>query len=80
MLHLNIHYFASRVRQHTSHILCPSIHAVRAATKSSAAHASNTKEAMPKGIPPKTGVAQEGAKRERHLQILEGKGVGRYCT
>eukprot|EP00957_Ditylum_brightwellii_P144276 10992059-Ditylum_brightwellii.AAC.1 len=29
-----------------------------------------------RGAPPKTGVAQRGAKRERHLQFLEGKGVG----
>eukprot|EP00957_Ditylum_brightwellii_P189557 14429558-Ditylum_brightwellii.AAC.1 len=33
--------------------LCPGIHAVPPATKSSAEHASNTKEATPKGIPPK---------------------------
>eukprot|EP00957_Ditylum_brightwellii_P200167 15259504-Ditylum_brightwellii.AAC.1 len=37
----------------TSAHLCPGIHAVTAATNSSAAQASNTKEATPKGIPPK---------------------------
>eukprot|EP00957_Ditylum_brightwellii_P116496 8885856-Ditylum_brightwellii.AAC.1 len=59
--------------------LCPSIHAVPAATKSSAAHALNTKEAMPMGIPPpKTGLAQKGGKWECHLWLLEGGGVGQY--
>eukprot|EP00957_Ditylum_brightwellii_P062903 4773449-Ditylum_brightwellii.AAC.1 len=29
-----------------------------------------------RGSPPKTGVAQKRAKQERHLQFLEGKGVG----
>eukprot|EP00957_Ditylum_brightwellii_P015199 1145060-Ditylum_brightwellii.AAC.1 len=37
----------------TSAHLCPSVHAVPVATKNSAAHASNTKEATPKGITPK---------------------------
>eukprot|EP00957_Ditylum_brightwellii_P081955 6232124-Ditylum_brightwellii.AAC.1 len=33
-----------------------------------------------RGSPQKTGVTQKGAKRERHLRFLEGKGVGPLCS
>eukprot|EP00957_Ditylum_brightwellii_P110402 8420084-Ditylum_brightwellii.AAC.1 len=76
MLHLNIHYFASRVHQRTAHILCPGIHAVPAATKSLAAHALNTKEATPKGIPPKNKGGAPVLLPSAPHRFLEGKGVG----
>eukprot|EP00957_Ditylum_brightwellii_P003084 235363-Ditylum_brightwellii.AAC.1 len=45
----------------TSAHLCPGIHAVPTAAKSSAAHALNTKEATPKGIPLKNWCGAEGS-------------------
>eukprot|EP00957_Ditylum_brightwellii_P193201 14711076-Ditylum_brightwellii.AAC.1 len=59
---------------------CPSIQAAPAATKGLAWQPKPQKRPRQRGSPQKTGVSQKGAKRERHLLFLEGKGIGRYCT
>eukprot|EP00957_Ditylum_brightwellii_P076788 5836520-Ditylum_brightwellii.AAC.1 len=56
--------------------LCPGVHAVPAATKSLAAHASNTKEAMLKGIPQKNGGGTPALLPSAPHRFLKGKGVG----
>ena len=58
----------------TSAHLCPGVHAVPAATKSSAAHASNTKEATPKGIPPKNRCGAEGSEAGAPPPVFGGEG------
>eukprot|EP00957_Ditylum_brightwellii_P130967 9990112-Ditylum_brightwellii.AAC.1 len=58
----------------TSAHLCPGIYAVPLATKTSAAHASNTKEAMPKETPPKTGGGTEGSKAGAPPPVFGGEG------
>eukprot|EP00957_Ditylum_brightwellii_P150047 11427259-Ditylum_brightwellii.AAC.1 len=58
----------------TSVHLCPGIHVVPAATKSSAAHASNTKEATPKGIPLQNRCGAEGSKAGAPPPVSGGEG------
>eukprot|EP00957_Ditylum_brightwellii_P048507 3681211-Ditylum_brightwellii.AAC.1 len=52
----------------------PLIHATPAATKSSSTHALSTKEAMPKGIPPKNRCGAEGSKAGVPPLVFGGEG------
>eukprot|EP00957_Ditylum_brightwellii_P200364 15275248-Ditylum_brightwellii.AAC.1 len=54
--------------------LCPGIHAVPAATKSSYAHVLNTKEATPKGIPPQNLCGAEGNEAGAPPPVFGGEG------
>eukprot|EP00957_Ditylum_brightwellii_P195717 14911396-Ditylum_brightwellii.AAC.1 len=54
--------------------LCPGVHAVPVATKSSAARALNTKEATPKGIPPKNQCGTEGGEARAPPPVFGGEG------
>ena len=67
MLRLNIHYFSSRVRQR---IYAP----VFMPCPRPLAHASNTKEATPKGIPPKNRCGAEGSEAGAPPPVFGGEG------
>eukprot|EP00957_Ditylum_brightwellii_P042809 3241099-Ditylum_brightwellii.AAC.1 len=58
----------------TSAHVCSGVHAVPAVTKSSAAHASNTKEATLKWIPPKNRYGAEGIEAGAPPPVFGGEG------